>query len=942
MPDAGKKEDIKKSQQETVRKSPPAASPATKKAPLKASGAEMRGTKPSSGIGFDKTIVENQDATIIGGFKKTLAEDPGGTLNAAFAATILEGGQLEATVMNQIEKTLAENWGDTLIDQQNMTLSLKKTSSASEKSSSINVSVKSRILSEPSAKPSAPSEPGRHPDYELLSVLGEGGMGIVYTARQTSVDRTIAVKMIKGEGAKNKAHCDKFLSEAAVTADLDHPNIVPIYDLGVNDQGAVFYAMKKVKGKPWSDEIKKKDFAENIDIFLRVCDAVAFAHDKGVIHRDLKPENVMLGGYGEVLVMDWGLAVSVDGKGKADVLTDKNACSGTPCYMAPEMAYGLSQHIGKHSDVYLMGAILYEIIAGQVPHTGTDVMDCLKNAAFNVIQETPVSGELIDIAYKAMSSRPQDRYPDIKSLKEAIREYQEHFESLALTDKARDELKKAGKSREYDDFARALYGFQESIALWSHNAQAREMEIEARYAYAECAAEKEDFDLANSLLLDKEESHRELKKKVARELKAQNARKFRLKVMTILFVIVLVGGVTGLSFMLHKARVAEQKATKEKENALASEQRAIKEKARAEIAEKDAVAKADEISAQKVQLETQADELKAKKEEAEAAQKKAEAAMIEAKENLARAKKEEEERLKAEVEKQKAEAQVRYGLDTQLNDWWVFDAEKAVAMQAEAAAGIGETVEKEVTLGDGTKLAFRLIPAGSFGMGSPHTEIDRTGEEYLHRVQISKSLYLGKFEVTRAQWLGVMGELTGDAKNIKGSISPEHPMTYASWEEVCEKFLPEIQKFAPEGYRFRLPTEAEWEYACRAGTNTPFYNGKTVEDMQKVAWYRGNIDEKSGQSTMPVGKLLPNAWGLCDMLGNVGEFCQDSYDGSFYRENDKAAVVDPCKTGVENKRIYRGGGWLNNSGQCRSAYRAWVHPKNAHKFIGFRLALEKL
>ncbi|MCA9261828.1 MAG: protein kinase, partial [Planctomycetales bacterium] len=169
------------------------------------------------------------------------------------------------------------------------------------------LSVKSRQVRTASTEPTFIASSADAPDYELLNVIGEGGMGVVYAARQSSIARTVALKMLKG-GAGTAEQRDKFISEAVVTGELDHPNIVPIYDLGSNDDGALFYSMKRVKGTPWCDVIQERGLEENLNIFLRVCDAVAFAHVNGVIHRDLKPENVMLGDYGEVLVMDWGLA----------------------------------------------------------------------------------------------------------------------------------------------------------------------------------------------------------------------------------------------------------------------------------------------------------------------------------------------------------------------------------------------------------------------------------------------------------------------------------------------------------------------------------------------------------------------------------------------------------------------------------------------------------
>ena len=250
------------------------------------------------------------------------------------------------------------------------------------------------------------------PDYELLDIIGEGGMGVVYAAHQSSIARTVAVKMLKPSAKVREEQRDKFISEAVVTGELDHPNIVPIYDLGSNDQGALFYSMKRVRGTPWDKVIHQKPLDENLSILLRVADAVAFAHAGGVIHRDLKPENVMLGDYGEVLVMDWGLARITPEFAHVDAVYQADSLGGTPAYMAPEMAKGPVESINKTSDIYLLGAILYEIIGGKPPHSGRDVMQCLMAASQNRIDPIRYDGELKEVALKAMATQQERSLPD--------------------------------------------------------------------------------------------------------------------------------------------------------------------------------------------------------------------------------------------------------------------------------------------------------------------------------------------------------------------------------------------------------------------------------------------------------------------------------------------------------------------------------------------------
>jgi len=358
------------------------------------------------------------------------------------------------------------------------------------------------------------------PQYELLDVLGEGGMGTVFRARQTSVDRQIALKMLRPESAEKRRDRDRFLSEAVATADLDHPNIIPVYDLGANESGQFFYAMKEVHGTPWEEVLDGKPLQENLSILLRVADAVAFAHSRGIIHRDLKPDNVMLGDYGEVMLTDWGLAVSVTPGGKASKLEDEHAVGGTPSYMAPELAAGEVARIGPCSDVYLLGAILFRIVTGRSPHSGDGVMECLRNAANNVIEVPEEAAgrtreqELLDIARKAMATEPGERHGDVKTFQTQVRAYLDHAESIALAEHAAADLEKAQQSRDYQDYTEALSGYGQALKLWADNERARTGLKDAQLIYASCAFERGDFDLADSLLDGGVPAHRALAKRI--------------------------------------------------------------------------------------------------------------------------------------------------------------------------------------------------------------------------------------------------------------------------------------------------------------------------------------------------------------------------------------------------------------------------------------------
>lgn len=345
------------------------------------------------------------------------------------------------------------------------------------------------------------------PEYEILGELGAGNMGVVYRARQTSLNRNLAIKTLKPDSPNIEHDQAMFVSEAVVTSNLVHPNIVPIHDLGRTSDGKLFYSMKQVSGKPWNETIREFRVEENLDVFMKLCDAVAFAHSRGVINRDLKPENVVIGDYGEVMVLDWGLAITNERFAQNhSVIVEFRGGAGTPVYMPPELADEDISKVGVHSDIYLLGAILFEILEGYPPHLLRstweieDPTEQLNAVIYAVIQnqiETDVvnEGELMQIARKALSTRPQDRYSSTEELQEAIREYR-------ITGRA-EELMQAVESKSTTSYAKyqtAIALYEEALRKWPNNRRAQNGDRAARLAYAELAHKKGDIDLGLQII----------------------------------------------------------------------------------------------------------------------------------------------------------------------------------------------------------------------------------------------------------------------------------------------------------------------------------------------------------------------------------------------------------------------------------------------------------
>ncbi len=227
-----------------------------------------------------------------------------------------------------------------------------------------------------------------------------------------------------------------------------------------------------------------------------------------------------------------------------------------------------------------------------------------------------------------------------------------------------------------------------------------------------------------------------------------------------------------------------------------------------------------------------------------------------------------------------------------------------------------------VDLGGGVTMEFVLVPAGDFIMGSDENTGDGD-ESPQHKVTFTRPFYLGKFEVTQEQWSALMG---GNPSEFHG---PHRPVDNVSWND-CQAFLARLS--AKTGRRFALPTEAQWEYACRAGTATPWSFGERETDAADYGWLAAN----SGGATHPVGEKKPNAWGLHDMHGNVWEWCADWYEKHAYAASD---VTDPTGPAASTSRILRGGAWGEHPNNARSAVRNCIGPDTHHNGTGFRCVM---
>ena len=308
----------------------------------------------------------------------------------------------------------------------------------------------------------------RDKKYEDGKKIAQGGMGTILTAREAGLRRTVVMKVMRGHDSTDRLL--RFIEEAQVTGQLEHPGIVPVYDLGVDTEQQPFYTMKYVRGDTLREVLEKLaqhdpetlakyPLAALLTVLQKVCDALAFAHSKNVIHRDLKPDNIMIGHFGEVLVMDWGLAKllqsatpdtptepGADAAGHSVIVsvrrdegeggrTMSGTVMGTPNYMAPEQAEGAIEKMDARTDVFALGGILYHMLALQMPFSGKtldEVLDKVMRCEITPMSDEPrphlpegrVPAALLAVVMKAMAQKQEERYQSVPELQRDIAAYQ--------------------------------------------------------------------------------------------------------------------------------------------------------------------------------------------------------------------------------------------------------------------------------------------------------------------------------------------------------------------------------------------------------------------------------------------------------------------------------------------------------------------------------------
>jgi WD40 repeat protein/serine/threonine protein kinase len=491
--------------------------------------------------------------------------------------------------------------------------------------------------------PAAAAQSDGGKSFLLTRLVAEGGIGEVWEALQTSLDRTVAVKRIQprhyerlnstGNHAELLAH--QFQQEAVITAHLEHPNIIPVYDLGNDADGNPLLAMKLVRGTPWDflidDDFDHLDrdqyFTKHLPILISMAQAVAFAHSKGIIHRDLKPSQVMVGEFGEVLLMDWGLAMVVDverasspalveGRNRIPTHATATSPAGTPSMMAPEQTLDSAIAVSTRTDIYLLGGTLYYLLTGFYPHEAatsdlsieharnTDILIPRRDA-----KDRPIPNELAQIATRALQRDPTARFSDVEEFIESLQGYLtgsgRRRESLEITHEAKACLSeheetllgarilRASRADIYEKINYCLNLIDQAMSLWPNNPEVPPLRETLLRHYATAALAHDDLALSRIMTLRMQDEPARLdllqriERKEAHARREKSQRALGLAAAAVLAILLLIGSLQYALVMGRKtseleaqrselerasvaARVAELKAVRESDLANAA------------------------------------------------------------------------------------------------------------------------------------------------------------------------------------------------------------------------------------------------------------------------------------------------------------------------------------------------------------------------------------
>jgi formylglycine-generating enzyme required for sulfatase activity/serine/threonine protein kinase len=724
-----------------------------------------------------------------------------------------------------------------------------------------------------------------HPQYEVLRELGRGGMGVVYLANNKLMDRKEVLKVVNKQLLGEAGATERFLREIRSAAQLNHPNIVTAYSaLQVGD--VLLFSMEYIEGRDLAEVVKARGPLPAVhagSYVLQAARGLQHAFEKGMVHRDIKPQNLILDAKKNIVkILDFGLAKATRATGEAaEGLTGMNMMMGTPDYMAPEQARDAA-NVDIRADIYSLGCTLYCLLAGRAPFVGGSL--ATKIAAHQLSEPEPIESlrkdlppGLAGVVRKMMAKDPAQRYQKPEEVVQAL--------TVCFKGKGKQPTAKGSPVKVVT---------AKAVAASKLSAKGEGKSIFEKKTVAPIAAPRQPMKERSSPVARMKNEETPLWRK--KGLMAAGGAGVALMLLALIGLwaagVFKVKTADGILVVQVNEPNAEVYVDGDRTTVSWNEGRT-----QAEIHVKPGTRK---VEVKKAGFSADGTELTFKDGDR----------VIFTARLLA------DERPMAKADAPPPEK------------------------SPPPPAPVG-TAENPAEITNSIDMRLKLIKPGTFLMGSPKGETGQSdNEQPQHPVEITRPFYLGVYPVTQAEYVQVTGQKNpsciskegGGKSRVEGLDTLKFPVEQVSWDEAvvfCEA-LNRLDLKKPAGWKYALPTEAEWEYACRAGTKSAYYFGSDSKDLGDYAWYDGN----AGGRSHAVGTRMANPWGLYDMGGNVWQWCADGYDK--YQEG---YIKDPKGKDSANSRVLRGGSWYGAPRECRSAFRDDVVPAIRHDNSGFRVVL---